>query len=117
MTQRCWPHLILFSYPKETKNTQKPKRIFKKKELPLGREFLLPRHINSRRTVVAYRLLAYFFSMVGQEGGNTQKLSQFCRNKELSILEKGHREQAHRSPGRLSIPACGLKGLQPLWLN
>lgn len=48
-------------------------------------------------------LLFFFFLLDGTgERGNTQKLSQIYRNKELSILAKGNREQAYSHPNEQS---------------
>lgn len=45
--------------------------------------------------------LSFFYTM-GQERGNTQKLSQLYRNKELSIPAKGNRGQAYSHPNKQS---------------
>lgn len=73
MTQSCLPYLVLFSYPKETQNTQKPKRLLRKKEKKkkatlLAGSFRFPCHINSKGTVCMERLLADVFCMLGREG-------------------------------------------------
>lgn len=39
---------------------------------------------------------------MGQERGNTQKLSQLYRNKELNIPAKGNRGQAYSHPNKQS---------------
>lgn len=48
-----------------------------------------------------------------RERGNTQKLSQIYRNKELSILAKGNREQAYSHPNEQRVTtAKGSRELQ-----
>jgi hypothetical protein len=56
---------------------------------------------------------------MGQEGGNTQKLSEFYRNenKELSIPAKGNNEQAYSRPERLLQNPAGSSQLTPSRLH
>lgn len=59
-------------------------------------------------------LFFFFFYTMGQERGNTQKLSQLYRNKEQSIPAKGNREQAYSHPNeQRATPATGSKDSHP----
>lgn len=58
--------------------------------------------------------LLFFLHDGTEERGNTQKLSQLYRNKELSIPAKGNRKQAYSHPNEQSHNSNRVKRLPSL---